>query len=161
MFSSRVSRRGATSLGALALVLASTSAIASAQLAAPPLEPAALLVPPSGGDVRAPTSQRPASDRLVITAPFTAAAPERRSPLVAGFLGVLPGLGHAYAGEGRRGLAVAAVWLGSGMVMFSSAHKAVTGAGAVVNIASYVFSIADAALAAERFNARHSLGSPH
>lgn len=159
MFSSLGSRRrGATNLLALALVLVSASG--SAQLAAPRLDAAVSLVPASGGEMRSATSPTPAPDRLVIAVPFDASAPERRSPLVAGFLGVLPGLGHAYAGEGRRGLAVAAVWLGSGMVMFSSANKAVTGAGAVVNIASYVFSIADAALAAERFNARHGIGPP-
>ena len=85
----------------------------------------------------------------------------RRSPLVAGFLGVLPGVGHMYAGETGRGLAVGGVWLGSGLVMFGGADRAVTSVAAVVNIATYVFSIADAALAAERFNARHGRGTTH
>jgi hypothetical protein len=88
-------------------------------------------------------------------------AAKRRSPLVAGFLGVLPGVGHMYAGETRRGLAVGGIWLGSGLVMFGGADRAVTSVAAVVNIATYVFSIADAALAAERFNARHAPGTTH
>ena len=87
------------------------------------------------------------------------AAAKRRDPLIAGFLGVLPGVGHVYAGETGRGLAVAGVWLGSGLVMFGGADRAVTSVAAVVNIATYVFSIADAALAAERFNARHGGGT--
>jgi hypothetical protein len=85
-------------------------------------------------------------------------SPPRRSPIVAGFLGVLPGLGHVYAGETGRGLAVFGVWFASGLVMFSGADRAVTGVGAVVNLGTYVFSIADAALAAERFNARRARG---
>ncbi len=83
------------------------------------------------------------------------AAGPRRSPILAGFLGILPGLGHAYAGEPKRALLVAGVWLGSGLVMFGSSEKVVTGVAAGVNIGSYVFSIADAALAAQRFNRRH------
>lgn len=84
------------------------------------------------------------------------AAASHRSPLLAGFLGVIPGLGHAYAGEPRRGLAVAGVWFASGLVMFSSSENVLTGTAAGVNIASYVFSIADAVLAAQRYNRRHS-----
>ena len=83
------------------------------------------------------------------------AVAEHRSPLLAGALGVLPGAGHLYAGEGRRGLAVAGVWLASGLVMFSHAHGSVVGMATAVNVGTYVFSIADAALAAQRFNARH------
>jgi hypothetical protein len=79
-----------------------------------------------------------------------------RIPLLAGVLGILPGLGHVYAGEPGRGLIVAGVWLGSGMVAFSSANKVVTGAGGVVLIGASVYGIADAALAAERFNRRHA-----
>ena len=79
-----------------------------------------------------------------------------RIPLLAGVLGILPGLGHVYAGEPRRGLIVAGVWLGSGMVAFSSANKVVTGTAGVVLIGASVYGIADAALAAERFNRRHA-----
>lgn len=74
---------------------------------------------------------------------------------------MLPGVGHVHAGETGRGLAVAGVWLGSGMIMFSGADRVVTSVAAVVNIATYVFSIADAALAAERFNARHGAAAAH
>ena len=78
-----------------------------------------------------------------------------REPIVAGFLGVVPGLGHAYAGEPKRGLVVAAVWFGAGLMAFNSSNKVVTGTGGVLLLGSQVFSVADAALAAERFNKRH------
>ena len=80
----------------------------------------------------------------------------RREPIIAGFLGTLPGLGHVYAGEPKRGLVVAGAWFAGGLVAFSSADKAVTSAGAIVLLGSQVFSIADAALAAQRFNKRHA-----
>lgn len=90
-----------------------------------------------------------------LAADSTTATSAHRVPLVAGFLGVIPGLGHVYADEPLRGLAVAGVWFGSGMVMFGSRNTNVAGTFAVINIGTYVFSIADAALAAERFNTRH------
>ena len=118
---------------------------------------AALAAAASGASPRA-AAQRP--EPVAVRAADSAAA-KHRSPLIAGFLGVLPGVGHVYAGETGRGLTVAGVWFGSGMVMFSGADRVVTSVAAVVNIATYVFSIADAALAAERFNARHGGGTPH
>jgi hypothetical protein len=71
----------------------------------------------------------------------------------------LPGVGHLYAGESGRAAAVAGIWLGSGMVMFSGADRGVRSVAAVVNLGTYVFGIADAALAAVRFNERHAGGS--
>lgn len=127
---------------------------ASAQLAprsmiAPRSEPAAaaslprLFSPPLAVGVRS----------FTLTA--ADAAGQHRSPLAAGLLGIIPGVGHAYAGEGRRGLVVASVWLGSGMLMFSDADKSIVVVATVVNVGTYLFSITDAALAADRFNARH------
>jgi hypothetical protein len=81
----------------------------------------------------------------------------RRVPIVAGFLGALPGLGHAYAGEPRRGLAVAGVWLAGGFMALNSSQQVVANVGGLLILGSHVFSIADAALAAERFNRRHAL----
>jgi hypothetical protein len=79
-----------------------------------------------------------------------------RIPLIAGVLGIVPGLGHLYAGEPVRALLVSGVWFGSGLVAFSSSNTTVTGLGGVVLIGTSVFSVVDAVRAADRFNRRHA-----
>ncbi|HEU4996137.1 MAG TPA: hypothetical protein VFT29_15075 [Gemmatimonadaceae bacterium] len=106
---------------------------------------------------RDPIALRPAASLHVSDIfRWDSTATPRREPIVAALLGVLPGLGHAYAGEPKRGLAVAGVWLAGSVAAFGSSNTLVSGTGGVLLLGSQIFSIADAALAVGRFNKRHA-----
>lgn len=146
-------------LAAALMVLAPVaSRRASAQRPSPVAAHASLAAADSALHTAAPQALR--SQPLLAIVASDSIAVRRRSPIVAGVLGVLPGLGHIYAGEPGRGLAVGGIWLGTGLVMFGGGDRTVRGVAAVVNLATYVFGIADAALAAQRFNARQARTAP-
>jgi hypothetical protein len=81
----------------------------------------------------------------------------RRSPVVAGALGfVVPGAGHFYAGEPRRGWTVLGVTMvGAFFALSDGMPRAASTAGSVAFVGGWGFSIVDGALAAGRWNRRH------
>lgn len=79
---------------------------------------------------------------------------QHRELVVAGVLGIFPGLGHVYAAEPVRGLAVFGVWFVGGFAALNSSNKAVSNVGGVLLLGSSAFSIIDAVHAAQRFNRR-------
>lgn len=108
------------------------------------------------------------------TATFNAPATGQKSVATARVLAIVPGLGHAYAGEGKRGLAVA-----GGLVGFTVASGFVLAAGCVAEaldpysdgecgdgvvgsalsmliVAGWGVSIYDAGSAARRTNAKRA-----
>ena len=86
-----------------------------------------------------------------------ARAGSHRDPVLAGALGFLvPGAGHFYAGESRRGWTVLGVTMtGAFFALSDGAPRAASSAGAVVMIGGVAFSIVDGSLAAVRYNRRH------
>ena len=92
------------------------------------------------------------------TAPNAAAVARRRhrDPFLAGVLGaVVPGLGHAYAGEPWRGVAIFLVAEGGMITALKADDHTVGGIGATIGFGAYLFSIMEAPVAATRFNERH------
>ncbi|MCC6928721.1 MAG: hypothetical protein IT359_07000 [Gemmatimonadaceae bacterium] len=87
------------------------------------------------------------------------AAPQRKSPGVAAALGMVPGVGHLYAGEVNRGwLLMAAYWTGYLMVR-GGRTDTVGKVGGVVVVGGWLFSVVDGANAARRYNARAQGGA--
>lgn len=104
------------------------------------------------------------------------AVPSRKSPWVAGMLGVVPGAGHFYAGENRRGAAAMTVFA-AGVALgtydqdfyevcedWLNCHSESNAAderrmkvGMVLMGASWLYSVIDAPLAARRTNRRNGL----
>ena len=80
-----------------------------------------------------------------------------RSPLVAGALGfIVPGSGHFYAGEARRGWAVLGITMvGAFFARSDGTPRAVATAGSVLFVGGWTFSVVDGSLAASRYNRRH------
>lgn len=108
-------------------------------------------------------------------APAPAATVHKKYPALAATLAIIPGAGHAYAGEGRRGLKVlgglAGVSLTLGFLAVADCVADITGdastgevceSSAVENVGSLVllgmwgWSIVDAGMAANRTNRRHA-----
>ncbi len=56
---------------------------------------------------------------------------QRRSPIVAAALGLVPGLGHLYLGQAKKGVALLA---GFGLLQFFGADLDLTGVGAAVGV---------------------------
>jgi hypothetical protein len=89
-------------------------------------------------------------------APVGRAPRRRRDPFLAGVLGaVVPGLGHAYAGEFWRGAAVFLVAEGGMITALKADDHTVGGVSATIGFGAYLFSILDAPGAASRYNQRH------
>jgi hypothetical protein len=86
-----------------------------------------------------------------------ARATRRRDGFVAGALGALvPGLGHVYAGEPWRGLAVFAVTEGGLVTALKSDDRYVRATAGSLGFGAYLYGIMDAPAAADRYNRRHT-----
>jgi len=80
--------------------------------------------------------------------------PELKSPQAAAALGMMPGVGHLYAGEVNRGwLLMAAYWTGYFMVRGGRTDTVGKLGGAMV-VGGWLFGVVDGANAARRTNAR-------
>jgi hypothetical protein len=90
------------------------------------------------------------------TPPTAARAPRRRDRFVAGALSTfIPGLGHVYAGEPWRGLAVFALAEGGLVTALKSDDRVVRLTAGGVGFGTYLYGIMDATAAADRYNRRH------
>lgn len=142
---------------ALAAVLAIISGFAPVTVSAqgawpePTVPRASLLLPRSSATVSSAalsSADRPAD-------------PERtgshRNPILAGTLGfMVPGVGHFYAGEPRRGWTVLGVTMTAALFALSDgAPRTASTAAAVVMLGGWAFGIVDGSLAAVRYNRRH------
>jgi hypothetical protein len=89
------------------------------------------------------------------SAPARATVVARKSPTVAGLLGlVLPGAGHWYAKENGRGWAVAAVYWSGVALVAGGRTDAVGKVGGVMLLGALGVSVIDGARAAGRHNVR-------
>jgi hypothetical protein len=84
--------------------------------------------------------------------------PPHRSQILAGSLGfVIPGLGHAYAGETKRGLIVFGVTMAGAFAALSDGMpNGASVPGSLVMLGGWTFSVVDGVLAARRFNRRRA-----
>jgi hypothetical protein len=85
-----------------------------------------------------------------------ASAASRRSPVIAGTLGFLvPGGGHLYAGEPRRGLLVLGLTtVGAFFALTDGTPHTASTIGSVLFVGGWSFSVIDGVLAAGRHNGR-------
>lgn len=105
-------------------------------------------------------SPTPAANVLPVSTEGGGAA--HRSPVIAGALGFLiPGAGHVYAGETRRGWTVfGATMLGAYFALTDGMPTSASVPGSVVFVGGWAFSVADGVLAANRFNRSHQKPMP-
>jgi hypothetical protein len=83
-------------------------------------------------------------------------APRRRDPFLAGVLGaVVPGLGHAYAGEYWHAAGIFLLGEGGIVTALKAEDRTVASISGTIGFGAYLFSIMDAPGAASRYNARH------
>lgn len=139
-------------LGAVALLLPACLALAptraAAQRSTTPAGVSRLATRAGDGAV----SLAPVTNNALLSASGGGAS--HRSLVVAGALGFLiPGAGHVYAGETRRGLIVfGATMLGAYFALTDGMPTSASVPGSVVYVGGWVFSVADGVLAANRFN---------
>lgn len=98
------------------------------------------------------------TDSASFTASVRAPGASHRYPAVGSALGfVLPGLGHVYSTEYRRGSLVFAVTMtGAFFALSDGSPQAAAAAGSVFYVGGWLFSIVDGAFAADRYNRRRS-----
>jgi tetratricopeptide (TPR) repeat protein len=105
--------------------------------------------------LRLPAAHPLAERALELVAALDLPAPPSKSPLLAGLLSVIPGLGHLYLGEVATGL-TAFAWNGLfGAAVFDSFRRGQIGAGsllAVLELLWYSGTIYGAVAGAERYN---------
>lgn len=98
--------------------------------------------------------------RLADSTSFTevtrAREPSHRYPAVGSALGfIVPGLGHVYSTEYRRGSLVFAVTMtGAFFALSDPSPQAAAAVGSVFFVGGWLFSIVDGAFAADRYNRR-------
>lgn len=138
-----VSGRGAARIGAArygAALACATRLTVLLVLLAVPMQLAAQRAAPGTLDTAAATGAVP--------------PPALKSPQAAAALGMMPGVGHLYAGEVNRGwLLMAAYWTGYFM-MRGGRTDTVGKVGGVVVVGGWLFGVVDGANAARRTNAR-------
>lgn len=109
---------------------------------------------PAIGVAQATQAAQPAQ-----STPPAAASSARKSPRVAALVGfVLPGAGHVYAGEGGRGLLIAAAYWTGVAIVHGGRTDAAGKVGGVLVIAALGTSVIDGAAAARRHDARLAVG---
>ncbi|MFN8668692.1 MAG: hypothetical protein U0164_16045 [Gemmatimonadaceae bacterium] len=95
-----------------------------------------------------------ATPAAIDTAAAPPASPEFKSPQAAAALGMMPGVGHIYAGEINRGwLLMAAYWTGY-FIIRGGRTDTVGKVGGVMVVGGWLFGVVDGANAARRTNAR-------
>ena len=106
--------------------------------------------------IPSPLPLRQATTDVWHTLGAPASAASRRSPVIAGTLGFLvPGGGHLYAGEPRRGLLVLGLTtVGAFFALTDGTPHTASTIGSVLFVGGWSFSIIDGALAAGRHNRR-------
>lgn len=102
---------------------------------------------------------RPTSAQRVARAPLDSArlaadSLRERSPTVAGLLGLLPGVGHLYAGETTRGWLLMAVYTTGYAVVHGGRTDRVGKVGGVLAVGAFLTSLIDAPRAARARNGR-------
>lgn len=98
-----------------------------------------------------------AVDSFARTDTMGAIKPSHRYAVVGGVLGfALPGLGHVYSSEWRRGGVVFLVTMtGAFFALSDPSPQAAAAVGSVFYVGGWLFSVVDGAFAAGRYNRRH------